>query len=179
MHQSVKRVVASMLKSFFSQGGILNILRLIVGVASLVLGIWVLSGKAVSLAVILFGAATLGHALIDEALQSLREDKTYSPPDATSGMRDFASAFVTTSGVILGLLAVFGDHKFSQVTELGIWALVVDILVGTVLVGLLLAAPAETANENAAWNLIRYVFNVAMWGLTLGLVCIAVGLVFR
>ena len=87
--------------------------------------------------------------------------------------------------MILGLLAVFGDKtpKTPLTIKVGVVALVSDILIGIVLVGLLLAAPADddsaTVNDARAWNLIRYVFNLALWGFSLGLLCISMALIYR
>jgi hypothetical protein len=130
-----------------------------------------------------------GHLTIENRYQELLnqfQPSTQSDPDgvATSGgdgqpvegLRDFASAFVSTSGVILGLLAVFSDGDLSVTTKVGIGALVTDILVGTVLVGLVISAP-DSADQRS-WNFIRYVFNFALWALALGLLCIATALLY-
>jgi len=55
--------------------------------------------------------------------------------------------------------------------------LAADILLGIVLVGLLLAAPK--ASHQDAWNFIRYVFNLALWALALGLLCIVMPLLYE
>ena len=156
----------------------IRIFRIAGAKVSLIAGLVIIAtgDPAVSLgvAVLLLGCFIGGHAWIDYTFQRIRQD--YNPPQ-DSGLRDFASAFVSTSGVILGLLAVFGDHPFSLTIKVGIAALVSDIMVGIVLVGLLLAGAAP--DDQRAWNLIRYVFNVALWALSLGLLCIAMGLLYR
>jgi hypothetical protein len=121
----------------------------------------------------LLGLFILSHLGVDELLQKVRTE--YESTDG--GLREFASSFVSTSGIILGLLAVFGGHTFSLTLKVGIAALVADILVGTVLVGLLLAGPAS--NDQRAMNVIRYVFNIALWALSLGLLSIALALLYR
>jgi hypothetical protein len=156
------------------------------GGAALILGIVLLGGdhgeRALALALVALGAFILVHLFVEEGYHAIVDN--YGDSDG-GGLRDFASAFVATSGVILGLLAVFGDKtlKTPFTIKVGVVALVSDILVGTVLIGLLLAAPVDdqsaTVNDIRAWNLIRYVFHVALWGLSLGLLCIAMALLYR
>jgi hypothetical protein len=129
--------------------------------------------EPLGVALLLVGAFILAHLGIEEHFHQLREDFE-AKPDA--GLREFASAFVSTSGVILGLLAVFGDKEFSLTIKVGIGALVADILVGVVLIGLLLAGASD--DDQPAWNLIRLVFNVALWAFALGLLCVATALIY-
>ena len=153
-----------------------NRFRVVLACTSLFAGGLVLDiGPADSLgiALLLLGAFMLLHFLIEHLFQSVRQ--SYEPPP-DSGMRDFASSFVATSGVILGLLAIFASHPFSVTIKVGIGALVVDILVGVILVGLLLAGASP--DDQRAWNLIRYLFNVAVGALGFGLFCIGVALIY-
>ena len=129
--------------------------------------------EPLGVALLLVGAFILAHLSIEEHFHEIRQDFEAKPD---TGLREFASAFVSTSGVILGLLAVFGDKEFSLTIKVGIGALVADILVGVVLIGLLLAGANE--NDQRAWNLIRFVFNVALWAFALGLLCIATALIY-
>lgn len=162
-----------------SKWGILTF-RLSGGVGALVLGLVLLLGhygeKPLALTVTALGAFIFCHAVVETIYHAVVRD--YADSDV-GGLRDFASAFVATSGVILGLLAVFGDKTPSApfTIKVGVVALVSDILIGTVLVGLLLAAPADS--DQRAWNLIRYVFHLALWALSLGLLCISMALVYR
>jgi hypothetical protein len=161
--------------------------------------------QSLGVAGLLLGVFILGHLTIEGALKRSRErfalrldaDRKPRPdtendlqsggnvdltgaenePQPTGGLREFASAFVSTSGVILGLLAVFGERSFSLTIKVAVGALVADILVGIVLVGLLLSAPDP--EDQRSWNLIRYVFNVALWALALGLLCIGAALLYR
>lgn len=125
------------------------------------------------LALVLVGAFIVAHLSTEEYFHRIRKEFEATPD---TGLRDFASAFVSTSGVILGLLAVFGDQEFSLTIKVGIGALVADILIGVVLIGLLLAGASNDDQE--AWNLIRLVFNVALWAFALGLLCIATALIY-
>jgi hypothetical protein len=154
--------------------------RIAGGAMALVLGLVLLLGgygeKPLGLALTALGGFIFCHTAVETAYH--RIVATFASSDE-GGLREFASAFVATSGVILGLLAVFGDStQTSPLTiKVGVVALVSDILVGTVLVGLLLAAPSD--DDQRAWNLIRYVFHLALWGLSLGLLCISMALLYR
>ncbi|HXF00120.1 MAG TPA: hypothetical protein VN458_07220 [Solirubrobacterales bacterium] len=154
--------------------------RLLVGAAAVLGGIVVLAAsgdnESLGLAVLLWGVFILGHLGIETLYQRVRGqyDSVGQQLQPTSGLREFAIAFPSTSGVILGLVAVFGSEDFSLTTKVGIGALVADILVGLVLVGLVIAAP--DSGDQRSWNLIRYVFNLALWALALGLLCIGIAL---
>jgi hypothetical protein len=154
--------------------------RILSGIASSVIGLILLEGdhgeKPLALALFALGVFILAHAVIEYAFHRIKEP--YDPPE-DSGFRDFASAFIATSSVILGLLAVFGEQNpsFPLTIKVGVAALVSDILVGTVLVGLLLAG--VKSSDQPAWNFVRYVFNVAFWALSLGLLCIAMALLYE
>jgi hypothetical protein len=154
------------------------------GIVSAILGlvclIWGNGERPLAVALLALGIFILCHTGVESWFHSIRVD--YAAADEAeqvSGFRDFASAFVATSGVILGLLAVFGDTTLKSpfTIKVAVIALVSDILIGTVLIGLLLASPAP--NDQPAWNLIRYVFHLALWGLSLGLLCIAMALLYR
>jgi hypothetical protein len=134
---------------------------------------------------LVLAAFILAHLTIEHHYQQLRDQFAKTPQASAAsgghgqpvdGLREFASAFVSTSGVILGLLAVFGDGDLSLTIKVGIGALVIDILVGTVLVGLVISAP-DSADQRS-WNFVRYVFNVALWALALGLLCIGTALIY-
>lgn len=137
-----------------------------------------------ALAVFIFGHLAIEHRYL--ALRKAFQPAHDGDPDTlvtgtddrqpVEGLREFASAFVSTSGVILGLLAVFGADDLSVTIKVGIGALVTDILVGTMLVGLVISAP-DSADQRS-WNFIRYVFNVALWALALGLLCIGTALIY-
>jgi hypothetical protein len=175
---NVRSQLVAILTAVFSRGKILNWFRLLVGLASIVLGIFAFgSNHSLRLAVLLFGIFAVFYAALDAAFQAVRVDKDYIPADYENGLREFAASFVATSGVILGLLSVFGEHKWSDTVKVGVIALTVDILVGIALVALLLAGAKD--NEVAAWGMIRYVFNLAIWSLSFGLLCVATGLLYR
>ena len=169
-----------MLTQFFKCGTAVNVVRFLAGVAAVLIGTLALDPTgSLGLAVWLLGAFIIAHTVCDLLLQHLKADESSAPADSETGLREFAASFVATASVILGLLAVFDTEPFTQTIKVGIAALVTAILAGIVLVGLLLAAPAASATETAAWNLIRYVFNLSVWALALGLLCIASGLLYR
>jgi hypothetical protein len=62
--------------------------------------------KPLAIAITVPGAFILCHTVVETTYHGVVQ--TYADSDI-GGLRDFASAFVATSGVILGLLAVFGD----------------------------------------------------------------------
>jgi hydrogenase-4 membrane subunit HyfE len=169
-----------MSKTLFSFGPGVIIARVIAGVVAVLVGTVALDpGGSLGLAVWLLGAFILAHTLCDFLLQSAKNDEAAGPKDSETGLREFAASFVATASVILGLLTVFDTQPFTPTIKVGIAALVTAILSGIVLVGLLLAAPPQSDTENAAWNLIRYVFNFSVWALALGLLCISTGLLYR
>jgi hypothetical protein len=166
--------------------------RIVVGLATVICGFVFLecglTEKPLGVAVLVLGGFILFHWGVEALFMHVRSD--YNPP-VDSGMRDFASSFIATSGVILGLLALFGDKgvKLTSTLKVGVVALAADILLGLVLVGLLLAgadpggtptAGGETTQpDQKALNFIRIVFNVALWALSLGLLSIAMALIYR
>ena len=137
------------------------------------------------LAVFIFGHLTVEYRYqeVRKAFRPVREGQPQTLVTGNDGLqpveglREFASAFVSTSGVILGLLAVFGEDHLSVTVKVGIGALITDILVGAMLVGLVISAP-DSADQRS-WNFIRYVFNVALWALALGLLCIGTALIYN
>jgi hypothetical protein len=149
--------------------------------------------RPLGVSLLLLGAFILGHLQVERAYQRTR--LRFQPPanggagggnrswladtesQTDEGLRDFAAAFIATSGVILGLLTVFGEKAFSLTIKVGIGALVADILIGFVLGGLVLAAPDH--DDQMSWNFVRYVFNLALWSLALGILCIGVELLYR
>lgn len=169
-----------------------DIFRILVGIASTICGLVFLADglteTPLGVAVLVLGLFILCHYAVEARFMHVRQ--AYNPP-ADSGLRDFASTFIATSGVILGLLKVFGDKQGSLTPTLtvGVVALAADILVGFVLLGLLLAGadPGATVKpggqttsiDQKAWNIIRIVFNMALWALSLGLLCIAMALIYR
>lgn len=163
--------------------------RLVVGVVVGVVGLWFVFGHAtetpLGVATLVLGLFILVHWVVEDCFMRVRQP--YDSP-ADTGLQDFASSFIATSAVILGLLALFGDDPLTTTMKVGIAALVADILVGLVLVGLVLAGAepggrvvngTTTTADQTAWNIIRIVFNLALWALSLGLLCIAMALLYR
>ncbi len=168
---------ATGMRAFFEKAW-LNPVRVAAGVLGILVGILVLTAShpnhSLGVAVLALGAFILGHVGLERLFRSVATELT-EPPEG--GMRDFAASFIATSGVILGLLSVFGEKSLPETLKIGVVALVADILIGTVLVGLLLAGPSDS--DQPAWNLLRCVFNLALWSLALGLLCVATSLLYR
>jgi hypothetical protein len=165
------------MRAFFKKAW-LNPVRVAAGLVGILVGALELTAShpnhSLGVAVLALGAFILGHVGLEHLFQSVASTLT-APLDG--GMRDFAASFIATSGVILGLLSVFGEKSLPETLKIGIVALVADILIGTVLVGLLLAGPSDS--DQPAWNLLRCVFNLALWSLALGLLCVATSLLYR
>jgi hypothetical protein len=163
-----------------------DLFRIGAGIASAIAGVVLLATgwteTPLGIAVLVLGLFILAHWGVEAWFMSVRSD--YDPP-ADSGMREFAATFIGTSGVVLGLLSLFHDREgeLSQTLKVGIVSLTADILVGVVLLGLLLAGAdpggETTTIDQRGWNFIRIVFNVALWALSLGLLCIATALLYR
>jgi hypothetical protein len=162
-----------------------DLFRLGAGIASLGTGIALLAGhygeRPLGIAVITLGGFILCHFAVERYFWSVRAE--FDPP-ADTGMRDLASTFVATSGVVLGLLTLFGDKTstkqsdaFTLTLKVGSTSLAAAILIGLVLIGLLLMGAKP--DDQRAWNVVRVVFNVELWAFSLGLLCIAIALVYQ
>jgi len=99
-----------------SKHGIL-FFRLAGGISAAILGVVALIGhhgeKPLALALLVLGLFVLSHTGIESWFHAIRKPHSNDEDDGVSGFREFASAFMATSGVILGLLAVFGDKTAS------------------------------------------------------------------
>jgi hypothetical protein len=192
----------------------LRAFRAVVGLLALLLAAWFIgrggrSYAALRLSLLLFGAFTIAHLLLDlfwarlwarsarpqrsEESETARRGRWRWQPPLTrhsspaehsedSGTRDITSAFrettgvvISTSGVVLGLIAAFS----SQVTlplKVGITSLAIAILVGIVLYNYILYPLPEAAEPNV---LIRYLLTIAFFALAFGLLSIAMAIVFK
>jgi hypothetical protein len=84
---------------------------------------------------------------------------------------------VTTPGVVLGLLAVFGTTgTLTTVVKVATVALATALLLGIVLNGLV--SMQDIGNPPRS-TVIRLMFNLTLWALTLGILGIAMGVVYR
>jgi hypothetical protein len=101
------------------------------------------------------------------------------PPDATppNPFSAMSNILTTTPGVVLGLLAVFGGTDILTATlKIASVSLTAALLLAIVLSGLVAMVGAT---EPPLSRLVRVLFNVTLWALALGLLGIAMGLVYR
>lgn len=88
-----------------------------------------------------------------------------------------ANILTTTPGVVLGLLAVFGSTNIlTDTLKIASVSLTAALLLAIVLSGLVAMAGAT---EPLLSRLVRVLFNVTLWALALGLLGIAMSLVYR
>jgi hypothetical protein len=97
-----------------------------------------------------------------------------TPPNPFSAM---SNILTTTPGVVLGLLAVFGNTDIlTDTLKVASVSLTAALLLAIVLNGLVAMA---NATEPPLSRLVRVLFNITLWALALGLLGIAMGLVYR
>lgn len=88
-----------------------------------------------------------------------------------------ADNLVTAPGVVLGLLAVFGTGgALTRVVKVAAVALAMALLLGIVLNGL--ASMKDVRNPPRS-TVVRLMFNLTLWALALGILSIAMGVVYR
>lgn len=167
-------------------------LRLFVAAASGTAGLLLLvcgaAESALGIALLALAAFTLFHFVVEDRFLKARNPAYVASEEG--GMRELATTFVATAGVVLGLLTVFAERSGTITTtvKVGTAALAATILLGIVLLGLLLvgAEPGQAATETQAevptdqhgLNFIRIVFNMVLWAFSLGLLCIAAALLY-
>jgi ABC-type phosphate/phosphonate transport system permease subunit len=97
-----------------------------------------------------------------------------NPPHPFSAM---SNILTTTPGVVLGLLAVFGSTDIlTDTLKVASVSLAAALLLAIVLSGFVAMVGAT---EQPLSTLVRMLFNVTLWALALGLLGIAMGLVYR
>jgi hypothetical protein len=124
-------------------------------------------------ALVLLGGFILGHFYLDEGFQKLKT----TPAPEQPGLQAFATGLVSTAGLILGLMSAFSSRGFTLTAKVGVFSLAIDVLLGIALVGLLLAG--HRPNDRGPVALVAILFNVVLWGLAFGLLCIALALIFQ
>ncbi len=88
-----------------------------------------------------------------------------------------ANLLATTPGVVLGLLAVFGNEgTLTTVVKVAALALATALLLGIVLNGLV---SMQDINEPPRSTVIKLIFNLSLWALVLGVLGVAMGIVYR
>jgi hypothetical protein len=97
-----------------------------------------------------------------------------SPSDATVQL---VIALITTAGVVLGVVQAFAGTALSLTAKIGTLALAGDVVVGFMLFGLV--ADSTPLQSDQAWHFRGYVFNITLWGIAFGLLCIAYSFIYR
>jgi hypothetical protein len=118
----------------------------------------------------------LSHLAIEWIITHLpattgREERVPNPFNAV------ATVLVTTPGVVLGLLAAFGTSgTLTTVVKVAVVALAAALLLGIILNGLVSMHGISNPPRS---TVIRLLFNLTLWALTLGILGIAMGIVYR
>ena len=163
-------------------GRILNGVRILAGIAAIVVsGTAIVSTSkspdpALRWAVLLLGVFILSHLLIEQIVILL---PAYAGPGepVPHPFNAVANVLVTTPGVVLGLLAVFGSTgTLTIVVKVAAVALATALLLGIILNGLV---SMQGINNPPRSTIIRLMFNLTLWALTLGVLGIAMGIVYR
>jgi len=163
-------------------GYLLEGFRVLAGIAAIVVSYTEIVSStrnpdpALHYTVFLLGVFILFHFLIGWIVVLLpvrggRDEKVPNPFNAV------ASVLVTTPGLVLGLLAVFGNTgTLTTVVKVAAVALAVSLLLGIILNGLV--SMQDVGNPPRS-TVIRLMFNLTLWALTLGVMGIALGVVYR
>jgi hypothetical protein len=163
-------------------GHVLEIFRVLAGVAAMVVSQTSLvtsersPDPALQWTVFLLGVFILFHFLIGWIVVLLpiyagHDEQVPNPFNAV------ANVLVTAPGVVLGLLAVFGTAgALTTVVKVAAVALATALLLGIVLNGLV--SMQDVGNPPRS-TVIRLMFNLTLWALVLGILGIAMGVVYR
>lgn len=127
-------------------------------------------------AVVLLGVFILFHLAIETIMVKL-PIWTGHDEKVTDPFNPVANVLVTTPGVVLGLLAVFGSSgTLTTVVKVAAIALATALLLGIILSGLV--SMQDIGNPPRS-TVIRLMFNLTLWALALGVIGIAMGVVYR
>jgi hypothetical protein len=92
--------------------------------------------------------------------------------DGSNAFAEGANMIVTTQGVVLGLLAFSGPSHLSPTLKAGAASLVTGVLAGSLLY--LQVAPQAPGDRTRAM-VASILFNILLWSLGFGLVCVVAG----
>jgi hypothetical protein len=135
-------------------------------------------GPALRWAVGLLGAFIALNLILELLALALwnEQNAEAGAKEGSAPFRETAGVLVSTPGVILGLLAVFGAARLQAVpVKVAAVSLTVAVLFGIVYYSLN-AWPGAT--EGLFATVPRFVYHVALWALALGLLCVAMSIVF-
>ena len=163
-------------------GYVLEVFRVLAGIAAIVVSeTAIVSNKerpdpALYWTVFLLGIFILLHFLIGwlVVLLPVRAGHDETVPNPFNAV---ATVLVTTPGVVLGLLAVFGTTgTLTTTVKVATAALTTALLLGIILNGLV--SMQDIGNPPRS-TVIRFMFNLTLWALALGVLGIAMGIVYR
>jgi hypothetical protein len=126
--------------------------------------------------VFLLGVFIFVHWAIERIIVSLpvrggRDETVPNPFNAV------ATALVTTPALVLGIFAVFGTGKtLTIVVKVAAVALAATLLLGLILNGLV--SMQDIGNPPRS-TVIRLIFNLTLWALALGILGIAMSIVYQ
>jgi hypothetical protein len=157
-------------------GRILTFFRVAAGTAAIFISYTIGSDQALHETVLLLGIFIVGHMAIDWLMIQL---PSYSDDD--NEKRDpyklTARTLATTPAVILGLLAALASTgKLTVVVKVAAVSLAASLLFGIVLSGLVSMQGIDSESRSVT---IKFMFNITLWALALGLIGIAMGIVYR
>ena len=75
------------------------------------------------------------------------------------------------------VVQAFAGAALSLTAKVGTLALAGDVVVGFMLFGLV--ADSTPLQSDQAWHFRGYIFNITLWGITFGLLCIAYSFIYR
>jgi hypothetical protein len=90
-----------------------------------------------------------------------------------------AATMIGASGIILGLLAVFGQNTLTTTAKVGTVSLVVDILCGLILLPLIAEEWATSSLSKLQAAVVLLVYTATEWSLAFGLLCVAMAVLYR
>lgn len=180
------------------------VMRAVVGVALLQAGAILFGTKAVerplAVTLLILGGFSIVNLLADFIFLKLRKkdekDAAGAPsappapppapaaqpaiqqPGALPGFLESAAFYVTTPAFVLALLSLFGDRRGgpTMTLKVGSAALAATLLTGLALHGYVSATTEATPRAKA---FVHVVFNVALWLFALGVVSIAISIVYQ
>ena len=161
------------------------VVRIAAAVAALIVALIPLTPKlpggqepALRWAVGLLGAFIAFDLLVDLLGVALwtEKNKRAGAAEGSKPFRDTAGVLVSTPGVMLGLLAVFGAKRLNTVpVKIAAVSLAIAVLFGVVYYSLN-AWPGAT--EGSFGSMARFLYHLALWPLALGLLGLAMSIVF-
>lgn len=156
---------------------VIRAIRFVGGVAGLVAGRLVTT-VSLSTALTLVGALILVH-LVLECIHWKASVKPTSTHD--SSLIEVATGFVAASGVLLGLVFAFAQRPVGVTLKVGVMSLASALLFSLLLTGILVQGRASRPGHWADVFTVEIaiLFNLVLWALALGLLCVASTFIYQ